>query len=161
MGKAPLGTLNFRYRGRMNWLRIYKGMLAFFRDKEYEVLEWTYKDKTNEFEGIIKANRYVDMYSKFEYEIVFKAFDMNPTGTPNVFDGKLMVSIEAVDQENYKIASPAGKKVLFEEDSWIHKMYRKITDRDREENTMGEALVTAQSFVEWLKEQCAMDMHYG
>jgi hypothetical protein len=160
MGKNP--PLNFRYRGPMNWPKLYKGTLQFFRERECEVQESTYKDKTNEFEGIIKAERMVDMYNKFEYEIVFKAFDMNPTAKEGIFNGKLILVVNSELSENYELTTPAGKgRKLFEEDSWLHKMYKKVVMRDQEEIIEDECLGIAQRYIEWLKEQCGMDMKYG
>jgi hypothetical protein len=161
-----MGTsLTFRYRGILNWKKIYKGTFQFFRDKEADVEDIQYKDKTNEFEGQIAAARIKDGYTKFEWKIAYKAFDMVPTSQEGVFNGKLTLTIEADTKDNYSMRSIAGEKNIFNKDSkfdsWLKNVYDKITLRDREEDNEGEALDLAQQYIEWLKTECNADMKNG
>ena len=157
--EIPLDTFVFRYRGLMDWHKIYSQARAFFVLREMEFSEPAYKDKGNEFEGKWRVEQKIDVYNKIIYEIDFKAIDMVATTHEGkqMFNGKFWLQIKIVFDEYFTETSIAGQKELFQEESWLHKAFKKVTFRDREENFMGVAVIVAQQFMALLKNLCNMD----
>ena len=161
---AYFDTFVFHYRGLMNWKRIVVESARYFKERNFEFHETAYKDKkSDEFEGTWKASQYVDMYHQVIIDINFHAIDMQSIMLTedgkqvSGYNGKLWVMIKIGLNTNYDYKSPAGKKVIFAEDSWLHKVYKKVTARDTDELILGIPYTVAQGYLALLKQLCKME----
>jgi hypothetical protein len=142
MGKLP--TVTFKYRGPMHWLTVYRGSIDFFRRRKFEVIDQVYKDKVNEFEGVIVAEQIVSPYLKVVYNMEYKSWDMTPSSEPGVFVGKIRALIGVEVKESFP-------------DDFFHKIYKKLIQREIDEDIEGAALVLQGQYVEFLKQTCNME----
>jgi hypothetical protein len=152
-------VLKFKYRGVMDFKKLYNSGKNFFLDRGLEFRETKYKDKGNEFEGVWSIEHKVDMYSKVTYDIEFKAIDMSPT-QDGKYNGKIVVTTKADLEEHYKDENVAGNKNIFHDTkglSVLHKLYKKVTYRDIHDRIEDDAVLTAVNFQEMLKSICEME----
>ena len=159
-----LFSLTFRHRGLIDWPRFYKEGRAFWLDivDKEDIAEKKYKDKGNEFEGVWKITHTYDAYHRFEYEIDFKAQDMEKTDTDGVYNGKLRVYVSVDLEEHYGEKTMAGDTPLFKKpDGFLHKLYKLLTQREREEDLEDVGISTAQEYAAFLKELCKAEAQYG
>jgi hypothetical protein len=171
-----LTQLVFRYRGTMDFNRFFKESKAFYTDRKFDLVEKVYKSKADEIEGSWEAVWRVDMYTKIIYELEYKVIDVKfiteERGGKRVpmVEGKIRVVIRTSAEENYGETGIAGKKEIFPKrinkktgahgESWLHKIYNKVTFRDREEGTYGEAILIAHQYIDMLKSIFGAEARY-
>lgn len=156
LGGYNVATLHFKYRGVIDFHRLYREMKSFWTERQMKLFEPKYKHKGNEFEGEFKIEHRLDAYNMLVYKIAFKAADMMPVmrDGKELFDGKIFVNMEVDHDENYSQSSIAGKEEIFEEKSWLHKIYKKVTYRDRDEGITSEGHIRIHQFQEVVKTIC-------
>jgi len=159
-------NMTFRYQGTFDWEKIMKGGRKFFFDKidELDFTEKKYKDKVKSIEVVWNIKQNYDLYNQLVYDVDIKADPVKRVEVERdgkkvlLWDGKLRVWIKAGTDENYTVGSIAGKTQIFgDADSWIHKVYKKVTSRDRSDGTEDLAAMIAEDFLEFLKSTCNMD----
>jgi hypothetical protein len=121
-------------------------------------MEVNYKDKGDEYESKWKAMQKIDLYNEISYVIDFKAENMKPVtvdGKP-MYNGKIMIYISIeLSEEGYSVDTFEGKKTIFGEtkgDKWLHKLYKRVTERDREEEIGGTAIILGHQLLAKIKE---------
>jgi hypothetical protein len=180
-----LTKLIFRYRGPMSYNQFYKETRAFFVDKKMDFAEAQQKFKSDELEGKFNAKINVDVYTQLTFAIEYKIIDVKFYNVEKdgkqvpMIDGKMWLQIEAGFEDNYEEVSihhmkeeggkAKGKNSslakLFGpnkkgDDTWFHKLYEKITFRDRDEGTYGEGIIIAHQYLDLLKNICNMQSRY-
>lgn len=164
-------SLVFRYRGPMDFDRIFKESKAFFLDRKYDVIEKVFKNKGDEIEGAWDISRRVDIYTKFMFELEYKLIESKSVVVERdgkkipMLDGKIRIVITAKAEVNYSEKGIPGDKEIFpktkdKKESWLHKVYYKVTYRDRDEGLYGEAIITAHAYIDMLKEICGTESRY-
>lgn len=170
---APVGSLanmTFRYQGTVDFRRLYQEGKEFFtmRTDILEFIEKKHKEKDDEIEVAWAINQNYDIYNQLKYEIEIKLQDKRDiTVVQNgverqLQEGKLRVYIRAGYETNYGNQTPAGTSVLFEpkkdgKDTWLHKLYKTVTARDRSDLVEDIAAITATEFLELVKSICNVD----
>jgi len=133
------GIFTFRHAGVMDWERIYRESRRYFKRAlgDPDFTEKKYKTKADEIEGIWVFEQSIDAYHRFAFTVEFKVIDLRNF----VADGKPMIEGKArwwvVGKliENYESKTPAGKREIFHaKESWLHKAYKRITFRERDED---------------------------
>ncbi len=155
-----------------------------------EFAETQQKFKADELEGKFKAKINVDVYTRLTFDIEYKVIDVkfyneekNGKQVPMI-DGKIWLMIVAGFDDNYEEVSIHHMKVKEDKetktvtigtdknlaklfgankkgkDTWFHKIYEKITFRDRDEGTYGDGIIIAHQYVDLLKSICNMQSRY-
>gem|GEM_PF-5298254 len=158
-------TLHFRYRGTFDFKRLYKEGRGFFTSRGFKFNEKKVKYKSDEFEGVWAVEHRYDAYHMFKYDVEWHCYDMSPTTmkTPEgkevpAFTGKIWVRFEGDFETNYKHETPAGSIAIFDsEDSWLHKVYKRITYRDRDDVYEADLVITAHQFIDLMKQITNVD----
>jgi hypothetical protein len=156
LGGYNVATIHFRYHGVIDFHTLYREMRNFWAARTLKFYEQKYKHKGDEFEGEWRIEHKVDAYNMLVYKIEFKASDMRPLirNGKEVFEGKMQMHMYGDHEENFSQSSIAGKEEIFEETSWLHKIYKKVTYRDRDEGMTTEAHVLIHQFHELVKQIC-------
>jgi hypothetical protein len=167
------GTVHvFRYRGNMDWDALYRGTVAFFRDRRFEIKEPKYKMKSDEIEGKLRAEQRLDAYNSVYFEIEYKIIDMRPVTfeqdgkqVQGIF-GKLRMEVTGDNESHYKRTSMAGKQEIFastkkNKPGILHRIYERVTFREREENIEDNLAILAQRYLEWVKGMCGMGARHA
>ena len=165
-----LTQLVFRYRGPMDFVRFFKESKAFFGERKMDFAEKVYKNKGDEIEGAWEIYWRTDEYTKITYEIEFKLTDSKNVTVERdgkkieMIDGRMRIIITAKADVNYGEKSIAGPQEIFPKkngkESWLHKVYYKVTFRDRDEGTYGEAVIIAQQYIETIKGIFGVEARY-
>lgn len=155
-------TLRFKYRGIMDFHRLVREGKRFFADRHMELTEKKYKDKGNEYEGEWVVKNKIDAYHMALYSVEFKAFDTVPVTKDGrtLFNGKLQMTIKGDLEEDYEEKNFAGKVTIFKgdtKDSWLHKLYNRVTFRDRDQKLEEDIFVTGTKFHTLMKEICEVE----
>lgn len=162
----PLANLTFRYQGSVDFKRLYEECKDFFlnRTDVLKLAETKHKEKDDEIEVVWKIQQNFDLYNQIEYEVEFKLQDKkNVTIVQDgvertVQEGKLRVYIKATYETNYEVQTPAGKFKMFEDEkSWLHKLYKTVTARDRSDMVEDLAAMTSEELLEMIKALCDVD----
>jgi hypothetical protein len=153
--------MSFRFRGPMNWLGFYRGTLSFWKERRWEVYVPKYKDKTSEFECKMRVEIEIDMYTKAIVEMEMKAENMRPIeGKPGWYTGAMFIYCNPQLEYNYDKKSPLGKRVLFEDKSWLDKLFRKVVQNEIDEEYWGVPVITTQQYIDWIRTLFGTEAHH-
>lgn len=158
-------STTFRFQGALDFDRLYRESKEFLmrRIKITSFIEKKFKQKDDEveFAWVVKQN--YDLYCQLVYEVEVKFTDFREVVTVQngkevkLLDGKLRVYVNASYETNYAVESVLGKTKLFDDDSFIHKVYKTVTSRDRSDGVEDLASLTAVQFLAVMKEVCGTE----
>ncbi|MBR9700632.1 hypothetical protein GOV11_02085 [Candidatus Woesearchaeota archaeon] len=155
---GSLGVSTYRFRGVFDYELLYQEGRKFFLNivDPPDFNEKKYKDKGHHFEAKWDAKQRVDAYHRIIYKVEYKAIDMKKVqkNGKTLYEGKIRFYVEPILDENYEMSGPGGKTQVFKENSIFHKLYKRITRREREEDLEGVAIRTGQAFIDKMKEIC-------
>jgi hypothetical protein len=155
-------TQTFRYRGRINWKKIYTETKRFFHQKRYDFYEPTYKDKVNEFEGTWRAELDFDEVNRFVFKIEFKLYDLSPTAETYedspVYNGKMWMQIVVQSIDHYGVPTFIGpRKIFTDKQTWLQKVYDQVTQQERWDKVYVMAYAVTFQYLDLLKRELNME----
>lgn len=162
------GIFTYRHAGTFDWERLYREGKQYFKDAlgKPEFTESKYKTKSDEIEGVWKIGQNYDAYHRFQFEVEFKVIDVKQVvvdGKP-MMEGKARWWISGELVENFEDKNPAGKREIFQDmkdpktgkdkPSWLHKAYKRVTFKDRDEVLEGFPFGIIDGYIALLKRIC-------